>query len=81
MCQNGTIFVPPRNTDDSQFQYYQRLNPAKYIKQRVIREQKLMRVSSNTADGNLDDGGNPIDGEKEDAGAVGDDKNRLHSLN
>lgn len=33
VCKGGTIYVPPRNVEDSQ-----RLNPAKYIKQRVIRE-------------------------------------------
>ena len=33
VCKGGTIYVPPRNMEDSQ-----RLNPAKYIKQRVIRE-------------------------------------------
>ena len=50
MCKNGNIYVPPRNTDDSQ-----RLNPAKYIKERVIREQRLMRVGQ---------GSDPEDGEK-----------------
>ena len=33
ICKSGTIYVPPRNSEDSQ-----RLNPARYIKQRVIRE-------------------------------------------
>lgn len=51
MCSNGTIFVPPRNTEDSQ-----RLNPAKYIKQRVIREQRLMRVNSSFGANQVEEG-------------------------
>ena len=37
----GPIWVPPRNAIDSQ-----RLNPAKYIKQKVSKEHKLMRLDN-----------------------------------
>jgi hypothetical protein len=66
MCKNGIIYVPPRNIEDSQ-----RLNPAKYIKERVIREQRLMRVGRSSDP--EDDGDKPHEELQR--------RNRLHSLN
>ena len=66
MCKNGIIYVPPRNIEDSQ-----RLNPAKYIKERVIREQRLMRVGRSS---DPEDGGDKPHEEQQ-------LRNRLHSLN
>ena len=72
----GPIWIPPRNVEDSQ-----RLNPAKFIKQKVSKEHKLMRLdNADRDDASSDDNADDHEGRLRKASFCGQDAEELKQL-